>query len=157
VVLDSVRCGRWEVFTLGVAWRGRVVPIHWAVLPYPWPPKTLTPTVCRLVEEVAAVWPGGRPAHLVADRAFPSLALLGTLRRVRWGWTLRLGARSAVRVGEEALLVRAPLERGAPQCWTVWTAGQLRLGARREACTLVVGRGLQTLPASQCARTPRPG
>jgi hypothetical protein len=69
-----------------------------------------------------------RPAHLVADRAFPSLALLRTLRRVRWGWTLRLGARSAVRVGEEALLVRALLERGAPQCWTVWTAASYGWG-----------------------------
>src|SRR3989442_9929829 len=25
VVLDSVRCGSWEVFTLGVVWHGRVV------------------------------------------------------------------------------------------------------------------------------------
>jgi hypothetical protein len=85
----------------------------------------------------------------VGDRAFPSPALLRTLRRVRWGWTLRLGARSAVRVGEEALLVRTLLERGAPQCWTVWTAASYGWGARREACTLVVGRGLQTLPAYQ--------
>jgi hypothetical protein len=149
VVLDSVRCGPWEVFTLGVAWRGRVVPLHWAVLPYPWPPKAFTPTVCRLVEEVAAVWPAGRPAHLVADRAFPSLALLRTLRRARWGWTLRLGARSAVRVGAEALLVRALLDRSAPQRWTVWAAASYGWGARREACTLVVGRGLQMLPAHQ--------
>jgi hypothetical protein len=74
---------------------------------------------------------------------------LRTLRRARWGWTLRLGARSAVRVGEEALLVRALLERGAPQCWTVWTAASYGWGARRGACTLVVGRGLQTLPAYQ--------
>jgi hypothetical protein len=32
VVLDSVRCGPWDV-----VWRGRVVPVSWAVLAYPWP------------------------------------------------------------------------------------------------------------------------
>src|SRR5919197_5240879 len=31
VVLDSVRCGPWEVFSLGVVWHGRVVPVSWAV------------------------------------------------------------------------------------------------------------------------------
>jgi hypothetical protein len=36
-VLDSVRCGRWEIFTVGVAWHGRVLVVSWAVLPYPWP------------------------------------------------------------------------------------------------------------------------
>ena len=35
LVLDSVRCGGWETFTVGLAWHGRVVPLSWAVLPYP--------------------------------------------------------------------------------------------------------------------------
>src|SRR2546429_74207 len=71
LALDSVRCGPWEVFTLGVAWHGRVLVVGWAVLPYPWPKGQFTPTVCRLVRQVAAAWPADRPAHLVADRAFP--------------------------------------------------------------------------------------
>src|SRR5438105_8283795 len=37
VVLDSVRCGPGEVFTLGVVWHGRRLPVSWAALPYPWP------------------------------------------------------------------------------------------------------------------------
>ena len=45
--------------------------------------------------------------------------------------------------------MRALLERCAPQRWTVWTAASYGWGARREPCTLVVGRGLQTLPAHQ--------
>src|SRR5947209_6271869 len=52
VALDSVRCGSWEVFTLGVVWHGRVVPVSWAVLPYPWPKGQVTPTVCRLLRQV---------------------------------------------------------------------------------------------------------
>jgi hypothetical protein len=46
LALDSVRCGGWEVFTLGVVWHGRVLPVGWAVLPYPWPKGRFTPTVC---------------------------------------------------------------------------------------------------------------
>src|SRR5947209_2022968 len=89
VVLDSVRCGPWEVFTLGVVWHGRMLPLSWAALPYPWPTGQVTPTVCRLLRQVGAVWPQGRPGHLLADRAFPSHKLFTTLRRLEWGWTVR--------------------------------------------------------------------
>lgn len=54
LALDSVRCGSWEVFTLGVVWSGRVLPVGWAVLPYPWPKRRFTPTVCALLRQVAA-------------------------------------------------------------------------------------------------------
>src|SRR5512141_591535 len=37
LALDSVRCGGWELFTLGMVWHGRVLPVGCAVLPYPWP------------------------------------------------------------------------------------------------------------------------
>ncbi len=35
--LDSVRYGPWEAFTLGLVWRGRVIPVAWQVLASPWP------------------------------------------------------------------------------------------------------------------------
>jgi hypothetical protein len=35
VVLDSLRCGAWQVCTLGVRGHGRIVPLSWAVLPSP--------------------------------------------------------------------------------------------------------------------------
>ena len=98
LALDSVRCGGWEVFTLGVVWHGRVLPVGWAVLPYPWPKGRFTPTVCALIRQVAAVWPAERPVHLVADRGFPSRLFLLTLRQVRWGWTVRLRATHGVTV-----------------------------------------------------------
>src|SRR5215204_3806875 len=89
LALDSVRCGPWEVFTLGLVWQGRVLPVGWAVLPYPWPKRQFTPTVCALVRQVAQAWPAATPApHLVADRAFPSRRLFGTLQAVGWGWTI---------------------------------------------------------------------
>jgi hypothetical protein len=148
VVLDSVRCGPWEVFTLGVVWHGRMVPLSWAALPYPWPRGQVTPTVCRLVQQVAAVWPDGRPAHLVADRAFPSQKLFRTLRGVQWGWTVRLRAPMSVTVQGGAGTVRALLARARPNGWTVW-AGAYGQGRKALPTTLVVGRGVAVWPAHQ--------
>src|SRR5438105_1921462 len=127
VALDSVRCGRWEVLTLGVVWHGRVVPVGWAVLAYPWPKRRFTPTACALVRQVAAVWPSERPAHLVADRGFPSRALLLTLRQVNWGWTLRLRANSWVSLAGRYQPVRQLLAPADPTGWLVWAA-QCRRG-----------------------------
>jgi hypothetical protein len=148
VVLDSVRCGPWEVFTLGLVCCGRIVPLTWAVLPYPWPKGQVTPTVCRLVQQVAAVWPDGRPAHLVADRAFPGQKLFRTLRGVHWGWTVRLRAPMSVTVDGATDTVRDLLARAQPRGWTVW-AGAYGQGSKALAATLVVGRGLPVWPRHQ--------
>jgi hypothetical protein len=148
LALDSVRCGRWEVVTLGVVWHGRVLPVGWAVLAYPWPRGGFTPTVCALIRQVAAVWPAERPAHVVADRGFPSQALLRVLHEVHWGWTLRLRANSWVSVAGQDQPVRDLLESANPLGWTVWSAhyGQ---GRRALRGTLVVGQGLVVLPWHQ--------
>jgi hypothetical protein len=148
VVLDSVRCGPWEVFTLGVVWHGRVMPVSWAVLPYPWPKGQFTPTVCALLRQVAAVWPDGRPAHLVADRGFPSQKLFRTLRAVHWGWTVRLRAPMHVQADGQDLEVRALLARARATGWTVWR-GAYGWGSAGIPATLVVGRGLAVWPPHQ--------
>jgi len=148
VALDSVRCGGWEVFTLGVIWHGRVLPVAWAVLPYPWPTGQVTPTVCRLLRQVDAAWPAGRPVHLVADRGFPSQQLFRTLRALGWGWTVRLRAGMGVTVAGEGLLVRDLLGRARPTGWTVW-AGAYGRGSKAIPATLVVGRGLPVWPRHQ--------
>jgi hypothetical protein len=148
LVLDGVRCGPWEVFTVGVAWHGRVLPVGWAVLPYPWPKRAFTPTACALVQRVAAAWPADRPAHLVADRAFPSRPLLRALAEAGWGFTLRLRAKHWVTVGEGASEVRSLL--GAADR-DRWAAAPARYGTRAAdpTGTLVLGRGLAVLPAWQ--------
>ena len=94
LALDSLRCGRWEVFTIGILWKSRVIPVAWAVVPYPWPKRTVTNTVVALVRSIAAVWPAryGAP-HLLADRGLPSKRLFQALSQAKWGWTIRLGAR----------------------------------------------------------------
>ena len=157
LALDTVRCGRWEIFTLGVVWHGRVLMVGWAVLPYPWPKGEFTPTVCALVRQVAAAWPAARPAHLVADRGFPSHRLFLVLRQVRWGWTLRLRAHTTVTVDGQAQGVRALLETARPESWTMHR-GSYGRGPQALSGTLVIGRGLPVVPwhqrgpASQAAR-----
>ena len=148
LALDSVRCGSWEVFTLGVVWCGRVLPVGWAVLPYPWPKQRFTPTVCALLRQVAAAWPADVPAHLVADRAFPSRPLFGTLRTLGWGWTIRLQARSSVTVGGQCQRARARLAGARVGVWTL-AAGAFGSGPQAVPGRLVVGRGLVVLPAHQ--------
>jgi hypothetical protein len=148
VALDSVRCGSWEVFTLGVRCHGRLVPLSWAVLPYPWPKGQFTPTVCALLRQVGAIWPDARPAHLVADRAFPGQKLFRTLRALHWGWTVRLRAPMHVHAQGQDLLVRALLARARPTGWSVWP-GAYGWGAQGVPATLVVGRGLPVLPLHQ--------
>jgi hypothetical protein len=83
--------------------------------------------------------------HLVADRAFPSQRLFRTLRRLQWGWTIRLRANLGVQVADEPLLVRALLDRARPTGWTCWT-GSYGRGRTAIRAQVVVGRGLVVLP-----------
>ena len=82
LVMDTVRCGGWEVITIGVVWHGRILPVGWEVLAYPWPKGQFTPAVVRLLWRVGQAWPAERRPHLVADRGFPSLKLFRTVEQV---------------------------------------------------------------------------
>jgi hypothetical protein len=150
VALDTVRCGGWEVVTLGVVWHGRVLPVGWEVLPYPAPRGRVTPTVLRLPRRVDAAWPAERHPHLVADRGFPSLALFRTLERLGWGWTVRLRARLTVGVDGAPRALGDLVRATAPG---VWSCRPIRygLGRHQVAGHLVIGRGdaLPLLPRHQ--------
>ena len=148
LVLDSVRGGAWEFLTLGVAWHSRVLPIAWAVLPYPWPKGQFGPLVCRLVRQVGAVWPAERPVQLVADRAFPSRALLLTLQALGWGWTLRLAATRPLTVAGQPERVRDRLAGAPSDAWTSEAVGYGH-GETPIPGRLVIGRGDGVVPAHQ--------
>lgn len=149
LALDGVRCGPWEILVLGVVWHKRVLPVGWAVLPYPWPKKQFTPTACALVRQVAAAWPAARPVHLVADRGFPSRPLFQALRAAGWGWTLRLGARSLVTVAGQPRWARELLAGARVGRWTVYPGATYGSAAPAVAGALVVGRGLPVVPWHQ--------
>lgn len=154
LVLDSTRCGGWEVFTLGLAWDGRVLPIAWRALPYPWPKKQFTPTVLALLDATLAVWPATRPVHLVADRGFPSLPLFRRLEQWRaqlpLGYSIRLRASDWVRdaagqprkVGDQAVGLAAG-------DWHWQPASYQRRGHASPAAHLAVGWEAAAPPAHQ--------
>jgi len=151
LAMDTVRCGAWEVLTIGVVWHGRVLLVGWAVLPYPMPKGQFSPTVRRLLRRVAAAWPADRARpHLVADRGFPSLALFRLLVQLEWGWTIRLRCRLTVGVAGQARALREVVAASTPGAWTCQPS---TYGTGRQAVAgyLVIGRGeaLPILPAHQ--------
>ena len=148
MVLDSLRCGGWEIFTLSLAWHGRALPLAWAVLPYPWPKKRFTPTVCALLGQLARAWPSDQPVHLLADRGFPSRELFATLRQLHWGWTVRLRAMSYLTVAGRGCWAKELLDAAAKPTWRSWPCGY---GSESNAVagTLIIGQGLPVLPWHQ--------
>lgn len=127
LVLDSSRCGSWELVTLGVRCGGRVLPVGWQVLPYPWPKGPSTPTTLPLLNRVLGCWPPERAGHLVADHGFPSTALgrrLDEWRRWRrLGSPLRLTISAWVTLPDGRSVRLAELV-GNPRAgrWPPWTA-----------------------------------
>lgn len=155
LVLDSSRCGRWEIFTLGLRGGGRVLPVAWQVLPYPWPKGQYTPTTLTLLDRVLACWPPERAVHLVADRGFPSKALVRRLdewrRWRRLGYTLRLKIGDWVTLADRRTVRLADLvgNPGAGR-WQTWAAHYPGCAGGPDAPTqLVAGRGLPVWPRHQ--------
>src|ERR1700693_2830559 len=120
LAMDSVRCGRWEIFTVGLVWHRRVLIVGWRVLPYPWPKGQFTPAVCALLGQVGQAWPADWPApHLVADRGFPSQALFTTLTWLHWAYSIRLRATDYVWGDGVRYRVRGPLATSLREAWTL--------------------------------------
>jgi hypothetical protein len=154
LVLDSTRLRRWELFTLGLAWHGRVLPIAWTLLPYPWPKGQFTPTVVALLERTLALWPSDRPLHLVADRGFPSLKLVRCLEswraRLSLDYTLRLRAADWVRAPDgTARRVGDLAQHARAGCWVQWSAAYQQRGRIERLAHLVVGQGAAPVPVHQ--------
>jgi hypothetical protein len=149
LVLDGVRCGGWEALVVGARWRGRVLPVAWAVLPYPWPKGEFTPTVCALLRHVAACWPSACPVHLLADRGFPSRAFFRTLAALRWGFTVRLPARAELTVAGEKRWARELIAATPVGRWAAFPQATYGQATPAVSGTVVVGRPLRVVPAHQ--------
>lgn len=150
LAMDTVRCGAWESITVGVVWHGRVLPIGWEVLPYPWPKGVFTAAVVRLLWRIAGAWGTERRPHLVADRGFPSLKLFRALEQLGWGWSIRLRAKLTMGIDGEARALADLVRASRPGVWTC-RASTYGTGRQRVAGSLVIGRGdaLPILPRHQ--------
>lgn len=154
LILDSTRCLCWEIFTLGIRFHGRVLPIAWAILPYPWPKGSFTPTVVTLLNRTLTHWPALRPVHFLADRGFPSLPLFQTLdhwrQRLILGYTIRLRAGDWLRLANGQIVKLADLlGQVRSGCWMSWPASYDCHHKLTPTALLVVGRGLPVYPTHQ--------
>jgi hypothetical protein len=132
VALDTTRLGGWEVWLAGVVVGGRVLPVGWAVCPYPWPKGRFRATTLALIQRLQAAFPPGARWALVADRGFPSAALFGQLRQGDTAFSVRLRLGDWVTAGGVYATVAAHL-----------AAGRLAVGPRTAA---TIGRGRPDQP-----------
>lgn len=154
LILDSTRCRSWEIFTLGVRLGGRVLPVAWSVLPYPWPRHQFTPTVVALIERTLRFWPLSRPVHLVSDRGFPSRALFCCLEEWRGhqslGYTIRLRASDYVRDAASQAHKVADLMTHRPATgWGQWSVSYQRRRPSAPTATLFIGQAEIAPPPHQ--------
>jgi hypothetical protein len=132
VAMDTTRVGPWEVWLAGIVVSGRILPIGWAVIPYPWPKGRYRATTLALVAQLQAAFPSDVRWSVVADRGFPSAALFAQLRAGGTGWSIRLRLSDWVRVAGVYAKVLDHL-----------ATGRLRVGQRTAA---TVGNGQSTQP-----------
>jgi hypothetical protein len=150
LALDSVRNGSWEVFTVGLVLPGRVLPVAWAVLPYPWPQGHFRPTVDTLVARLLRSWPAGEPVLLLADRAFPAKSFFRTLARGGAGWAVRLQARHHVTTAAGHCCQVGELLAAADPAGIATQAVTFGAGADAVRGLLVItGRDLLVVPTHQ--------
>lgn len=132
VALDTTRLGRWEVWLAGIVVGGRVLPVGWAVCPYPWPKGRFRATTLALIQRLQAAFPPGVRWTLVADRGFPSAALFGQLRAGGTAFSVRLRLSDWVTVAGVYATVADHLD-----------TGRVRVGQRTAA---TIGRGRPDQP-----------
>lgn len=81
------------ILVLGVACRGRVLPVAWRVMPQQtaWPER-LAPLLAAMLAEVSAALPPGTTATLLADRGLVGPAVIDAARGAGWHVIVRLRA-----------------------------------------------------------------
>lgn len=148
VALDTTRLGKWEVYMAGIVFRHRVLPIAWAVIPYPWPKGIFRQTTMTLVEELQAAFPDGCPWELVADRGFPNAQLFAELTNRLTRFTIRLRLISWVEIKGVYAQVKDHLETGRvrPGERVRATLGSGRKGQPRTKAWIVVSEAVAALP-----------
>lgn len=148
VALDTTRTGQWEVFMAGIVFRHRVLPIAWAVMPYPWPKGRFRQTTMTLVEELQAAFPHGWAWELVADRGFPSAQLFAVLSCKLSSFTIRLRLISWVEIKGVYAQVKDHLQTGRirPGERVRATLGSGRQGQPPTAAWVVANQAVAQLP-----------
>ncbi len=78
---------RWSILMLGVAYRKRVVPLGWDVLPFG---STSAARQIALLQRVQPYLPAGVRVHFYGDSEFRAVPLQQTCRDYQWHWQVGL-------------------------------------------------------------------
>ena len=137
VAMDTTRTIPWEIWQAGPTFAGHILPIAWAVIPYPWPKGRFRETTLGLINQLQVAFPPGVRWSFVADRGFPSAELFARLRSAKTDWTVRLRLSDWTWVVGVYARVSEHLE-----------AGRIKSGERLEATVGSVKSGLPETRAS---------
>lgn len=78
---------RWSILSLGAAYRKRLLPLAWQVLPFG---GTSAETQINLVRQVRPLLPAQARVHFYADSEFRAVSLQQTCQQYGWHWQVGL-------------------------------------------------------------------
>ena len=117
LVMDRTDLGqRWSILTLGVAYRKRLLPMTWRILPFGGTGEAVQK---MLLSQVAPLLPSTNRIHFYGDCEFRAVGLQHYCRNQGWHWHLGVKSDTYVQLtdGTWHQLRSLPLARGERKYW----------------------------------------
>ena len=100
LVMDRTDLGqRWSILTLGVAYRKRLLPMTWRILPFGGTGEAVQK---QLLSQVAPLLPTASRVHFYGDCEFRAVGLQGYCRSQNWHWHLGVKSDTHVELADGA-------------------------------------------------------
>lgn len=117
LVMDRTDLGqRWSILLLGVAYRKRLLPLSWRILPFG---GTSASVQIGLLRQVQPYLPAGARVHYYGDCEFRAVDVQQCCQNYGWHWQVGLKGDTYVQLatGEWCQLRSLPLEPGQQRYW----------------------------------------
>jgi hypothetical protein len=117
LVMDRTDLGQqWSILLLGVAYRKRLLPLSWRILPFG---GTSASVQISLLRQVQPYLPSGARVHYYGDCEFRAVDVQQCCRDYGWHWQVGLKGDTYVQLseGEWRQLRSLPLARGQQHYW----------------------------------------
>lgn len=129
LVMDRTDLGqRWSILTLGVAYRKRLLPMTWRILPFG---GTGEDVQKQLLSQVAPLLPSASRIHFYGDCEFRAVGLQQYCRSQKWHWHLGVKSDTYVELADGTWhqLRSLPLAQGERKYWqALYLTQQQRFG-----------------------------
>lgn len=129
LVMDRTDLGQnWSILVLGAAYRKRLLPLAWRILPFG---GTSAAVQMALLHQVQPVLPTGVRIHYYGDCEFRSVEVQSDCQAAGWHWQVGLKGDTYVQLGEGEWqqLRTLPLCKGEQRYWqAVYLTQQKRFG-----------------------------